>query len=465
MEQYQIENNKLLTSFIERHYYNDPNKGIELFIRAKCPSNCVYCYFKKHGCELYPEDKQTDEQILNNLGIFLDYYIKKQFIKDISLFSGEFIIDGLFSKIMQIFYDKFANQYYKPRAIIISDDGDFIAYPEKIQEVEDWMARLDSIGIKLHFSLSVDGKYMDINRSRGQRDDTYYKTLIDFCDKHFFAFHPMVSAFNIDKWIDNYNWWKSVLDDFQFSRLMLLEVRDDNWTNDKIQEYLKFLNYIIEDNFKNRYHSNHELMAQRITNQLYYTTASYDPLTIPCFLDEAGRDYFGMCCTIKTNLCVRLGDLAIVPCHRTAYPQFVNGHFEVIDGKIKGIVCENYEILSAIGSWNRNSAPRCNSCKIKQWCHGGCLGSNFESTHELFIPPKTVCNFMQAKYKFLIMKYENMGLMPYIKNHLSAFQYKYIEDYMDTLSKEVLIYGRLLSDRINDAQYQGKSIKQFSNLN
>ena len=188
MEQYQIENNKLLTSFIERHYYNDPNKGIELFIRAKCPSNCVYCYFKKHGCELYPEDKQTDEQILNNLGIFLDYYIKKQFTKDISLFSGEFIIDGLFSKIMQIFYDKFANQYYKPRAIIISDDGDFIAYPEKIQEVEDWMARLDSIGIKLHFSLSVDGKYMDINRSRGQRDDTYYKTLIDFCDKHFFAF-------------------------------------------------------------------------------------------------------------------------------------------------------------------------------------------------------------------------------------------------------------------------------------
>ena len=46
------------------------------------------------------------------------------------IYSGEFIIDGLFSKIMQIFYDKFANQYCKPRAIIISDDGDFIAYPE-----------------------------------------------------------------------------------------------------------------------------------------------------------------------------------------------------------------------------------------------------------------------------------------------------------------------------------------------
>ena len=41
------------------------------------------------------------------------------------------------------------------------------------------------------------------------------------------------------------------------------------------------------------------------------------------------RNAFYPGCTINRALIVRMGDLAIVPCHRTSYDQFLLGHFNV----------------------------------------------------------------------------------------------------------------------------------------
>ena len=55
----------------------------------------------------------------------------------------------------------------------------------------------------------------------------------------------MVGACNISKWVENYDWWldqykKYFPDDEDFQPSML-EVRNDDWTEENIQDYLKFL--------------------------------------------------------------------------------------------------------------------------------------------------------------------------------------------------------------------------------
>jgi len=40
-------------------------------------------------------------------------------------------------------------------------------------------------------------------------------------------------------------------------------------------------------------------------------------------------------------ICVRLGDLAICPCHRTSYDKYLLGKFEVKDNQIIGIKANN----------------------------------------------------------------------------------------------------------------------------
>ena len=442
----------LFNSFLQRKYFDKFQsnesfpKAIELFVRGTCPSNCKYCYLKKQGENLYPLDCQDEATILRNIELLLHWYIEKKFQCNIDIFSGEIIRSKLLFKIFDIMFQIFGEDefnIYKPKVIMIPDDGCFLNDVSLIEELQSYIDKFKTIGIEIKFSLSIDGKIMDENRHHNDRTDEYYNRALAFAEKNNYAFHPMVSAHNIEKWIENYQWWKEFSPKFA-NRLMMLEVRNDDWTPKKIDEYLKFLNYVIDYEFKNSHDSDLEDFAKRLCGKQEYLETGYDNIRFYYYLSSHNtQDNIGLACNAKHNLCIRVGDLSINPCHRTSYDQFKAGHFLVENDKITKIVCDNYEILSIFHTWNRLIAPKCSDCINKGFCLGGCIGSNFEYTHDLFMPPETVCNLFKTKTSFLIMKYESMGLLPYFKKYMPADEYQLIVDYIQYLESnlEENIYG------------------------
>ena len=463
----QEERNQLLESFLERYYFDSfRNPGpkyekiLELYIKSQCPSNCSYCYLAKHGKELYPYELQNEENILKNLGIIIDWYITNRFKCAISLFSGEIICSGLAFKIFDIMLEKWKDTDYRPSAIMFPENADFIhKKPELMPKVDEYIQKFTDLDIEFTFSLSVDGKYMDENRSRADRPHNFYENVIGFASHHYFAFHPMVSAYNIEKWKDNYDWWNGPeVPSHVGDRMMTLEVRNDDWTEEKITQYLEFLDHVINTEFERKAFGDKERFARRIVQKENYPNKGYDMIALPNFFNDSNLDNNGIGCSIKNALSIRVGDLAIVPCHRLSYEQFITGKLLTENNKIVGFEGGNWEILSAILSWNRATAHKCSKCEVNKWCMGPCFGSNFESTNEIFITPQSVCNLFRVKIMFLIMKYYDMGLFPYFEKLLSEKHYKDLLKFKNDLEAKFEQDGTILSDRINAAKRDKRPI-------
>ena len=71
----------------------------------------------------------------------------------------------------------------------------------------------------------------------------------------------MLSAYDIDNFKDNFTWFMENLKKYNFieennpfsiyNYIMFLEVRNNDWTNEKLFKYIDCLNYMIEYDIKN----------------------------------------------------------------------------------------------------------------------------------------------------------------------------------------------------------------------
>lgn len=122
-------------------------------------------------------------------------------------------------------------------------------------------------------------------------------------------------------------------------------------------------------------------------------------------------------CTVCDSLTVRIGDMAICPCHRTAYNKLLYGHFVLKDNKIIDIEGNNPEIASRILLGNNNlCSPKCDACPYNPLCLKGCFGSQYETNKDPFFPIEDVCKLMKAKYNFIVQSYISYGAIDYLKS-------------------------------------------------
>jgi radical SAM protein with 4Fe4S-binding SPASM domain len=116
---------------------------------------------------------------------------------------------------------------------------------------------------------------------------------------------------------------------------------------------------------------------------------------------------------------VRLGDLAICPCHRTAYEKYLYGHFIVENDIITGIRANNTQMAIKVLMSNMKTAMHgCDTCIFKNTCLKGCFGAQLESTGDPFFPCPSVCKLFKRKYSALIEYYASKGLFEYLKTFL-----------------------------------------------
>lgn len=404
----------VLASFLERYFFDDfrssqHTKNIEIFLKGSCPSKCSYCYLQNNLSKLYPLDKEDDDNIISNLKILLKFYIENRFRASLEIFSGRIMDTPFGLRVLQTIYDAFKDQHFiKPSEIIVPDDMQFLLDDDQTAKVEEFIEKFSRINILLVFSCSVDGKPLDHLRF-GSRADEFYTKLRDFANKHNFFFHPMVSAMGIGEWRKNYKWWTE-WDPSIILRTMFLEVRNDDWSDERIRELLLVMDDMVEWNYKKLGRKGFYekfIQMKRLNNRSLIEFIS--PLS--------GNTRTNLSCNIQKCLHIRVPDLAIIPCHRTCYEHYVTGKFLVEDNEITGLEVENVPCYLAIHSAQPHNLPLCSECWNRDFCLGPCLGANYESMGDMFMPPPSVCNMEKASHMFLVFKYFSMGLLQYVEKN------------------------------------------------
>lgn len=398
---------------------------LEIYVTTDCNQSCSYCYLCKHGDELYPKEFRKPEIIVRNFKIFMNYLLdnKMYYPERFDFFTGEIWGTKLGYDLFDVLLDAI-DKGFSPTRIIIPSNLSFILNDETLNKIDEYINKFEQRNIQFAFSCSNDGLYNDVmtrplnnpeadaKLKKGTAE--YYEKLFKYCKKRGFGFHPMVSAHGIKYWKENFKWWQEQLRKYDMDPLnsvMFLEVRNDDWTDEAIRYYLEYLDYTVEYFWRN-YFKNPDVPVDELFSAFIHGRSkinkpgNYQPTTLP-------RGKFNPGCTIARSLVIRLGDLAIPPCHRTSYDEFIFGKFELDEDatKIIGLTAKNTFLMNQIWLNNFTGMSKCNCCPYNSFCMKGCYGSQFESTGEILYPCESVCELYQARILFLYEKYLKKGIL------------------------------------------------------
>lgn len=434
-KEYEQEQDKLLNTLLQKRFFNfwendelfldntalSNSSCVELFITPFCNQSCSYCYLVKYS-ELYPRGISNDT-ILKNLKIFLNWISENHYhLPDIDLFSGEIWHTDLGFQILQTIYDYCKEKKIKLDQIMIPTNGTFLSLNDTFYKMQNYIDDFKAIGIKLCISLSIDGKIIeDKMRPRNNGDikrDSFYERAFAFAKHNEFSFHPMVSAQSVENWIENYKWWKKKCNEYGLNiyDIMMLEVRNDDWTDYNISYYNAFMSYLLEDFISDCSSIDEAIqclfnLSPSIKKSIDLSNSNYLPYSI-----SRGNNYPS--CTIATHLCVRLGDLAICPCHRTSYEKNIYGYFQVDNDKIINIKANNpYTAMRILFGNNISCSPKCDSCDFSKVCLHGCFGAQMEHNKDLFMPIPCVCKFFKSKFINLVKEYKRLGILDALQKY------------------------------------------------
>lgn len=436
-------NKKLFTSLDEnKKEIAFSNYNIELIIRPECNQTCEYCYIYKHGDKIFPKEKRVSNEVtLNNIDILLEFLFneKKCYPPGWEIYAGDLFYDNIWFDLMDIFikhytklYDE--NQFFKDNIteIVMPCNLSFCKDDQKIKKVEEYLEKLKKINIRFMFSYSTDGLYaVDYREKTKEANQNWFDKTFDFCNKHKFGYHPMISYENIDNSIKNYDWWfnqlakyngyqghaKNLHGNTNLYLPMFLEVRNDGWTDEKIQKYLMLLEHMLQHRL--------ELCENNIEHLTKHLFVRYEATERPELLTRLKendlirlniRNHQGNSptCAVGFLISINCANLHISPCHRLAYPHLTAGYFEINkkENKINDIKA-NYGLNGYINMHDVNMfyMSGCSNCEVKYFCYGGCLGSQYESNTDPFIQIPSVCRLLKAKYAYLIKRYYELGVI------------------------------------------------------
>jgi radical SAM protein with 4Fe4S-binding SPASM domain len=439
------QNDELLNSFLNRTFFRAwkhtekerkcltenglCNYGsIELDINWICDLNCSYCYVKKYGKEYYPEhDLIKPENIKRNTKILMRWLKENNFKPNIELFSGETLSQKIGVDVLDIVVEEFD----EPK-IVLPTNMNFLFSEDQTNRILSIKKKAEEKGGYISFSASVDGGFLEENRppesKKKIRTPEFYDKMFKFCKEHRCGFHPMIAAKNIDKWKDNWLWWQDKLEKygFQWDKIYLLEVRNNDWDEKSCQDYSEFLEFVLDWTFE-KVNKDKNVFVEKIFNK------GFNFLSTP--FNIIGR---GLGCSIQSTLMLRLGDLSIFPCHRLMYDFHRSGQMIVEDGKISRIEGDNVPLFLMENSLLAKNQPYCEQCLMKEFCSFGCLGAQFEETTDPFTPIPSVCRMYHYKIKTMFEKLDKLGVMPIVLERLGHRKRK---EYESLLSLGIINQG------------------------
>ena len=406
---------------------------IEFVIKPECNQKCEYCYITKYGSSLYPHvHRANNDTLLNNITILLDYFLKqKYYLGEVELFAGDLFYDNFFFSVMDVFYNYYLNIYkinphlfenHKAK-ITIPCNFSFCEKKEKIAQFKQVFDKFMDINVYIFLSYSSDGLYaVDVREKRNLSSEFIENvfTLIYECG---YGAHPMISYEGIDFAIENYEWWKTKLMEYnkKYNKIekegiipCSLEVRNEGWTEQEINKYVALLDYMVDDRLQLCNNDLNWLACEvfcRDDKRKKYTKIGppcMDPIKI--IYPNANQNY--ATCNLGNGLVIECNDLAFIPCHRLAYPFYHGAQFIIENNQVTGIkALENVSGYLNLIHTNKFYAPKCATCDYQRICIKGCCGAQFEAMQDPNVPIPDVCNLLQAKINFLVKKYYDLGIL------------------------------------------------------
>lgn len=385
--------------------------SLEIYITSSCNQKCEYCYLQQFPL-LYPKEYNNKALIMKNLDILYNWLIENRYrLHQIEFYTGEIWQGEWGLEVLEATYQAI-KRGLQVESFLIPSNCSFVMNESQLNKIQKYINKFQrEFNIPIIFSISVDGQIIESDtrplNSGEVKTDAYYERLFLFAAHNKFFFHPMVAAYAIERWIENYDWWDKMCKEYGYNvdeHVMMLEVRNNDWTEEKIQHYLNFLDYMMEKRFNDVGGDAYSFMKDLFCfgGEGLHGYVPYAP---------AQADNFAGC-SIPNSLTVRLGDLAICPCHRTAYNKFLYGWFKVEDDKIVDIIANNPQMAVRVLMANNNLCSfGCDDCAYAAYCLKGCYGSQYENVGDPFMPVPGVCNFFKEKWRFIIRKYEELGVI------------------------------------------------------
>jgi radical SAM protein with 4Fe4S-binding SPASM domain len=391
----------LLADFLDSTYFNSwnpknpgdddrPYYEIEIMINSRCNLKCKYCYYTAFGDTLHPTSIDQ-KNLIPNLKRLFEFLDKNQYKPNINIFSGEPFEQKIGYDVINEVVDYYSRNQIK-NSLVIPTNFSFIDTEIKTNKVHDLLKRAEDMGVNIFLSASIDGKYCSSNRpykSGFIRDDDWYDRAFIFAKQYQFGFHPMIYFDEIEHWKDNFLWFMSMMKKHDYSKstsLYLLEVRNSGWKtnhNKHLYEFSKFVTEYILNN-------NPDISIDKIIEN----TADYNYFS--AFVDNTNR---ALPCGYESNVAIRMADMKLYPCHRLQYPEFESAQIHLSDDNSElYIEAKNPEMyIASNGLKSTLTYPICQDCTINHLCKGGCLGAQYETMKDPFIPIPEVCAMEHAK--------------------------------------------------------------------
>ncbi len=411
----------------------DIGEMVEIILNPGCDQQCEYCYMYRHGKELYPMERRvkSKEEYITNLKVLLKTFEEKKIhITRWEIFGGDLFHNGVFFDILEVFHEYYTRlfpelEYLVPEynnmlsEIIVPNNLSYLQNDEVYNKILYFYDRLKTdCKVTIGFSYSTDGKYCVNTREKKEIDDAWWDRQFERCAVLKTGYHPMIAPDNIQHWIKNYDWWiemykKHHLDVEGNFQPAMLEVRNDGWTDEKIEQYLHFLKHLFVRRF--------EMLDNDVEKFAYHyfvgddkrlgipPRANMDPIMI--YPDANAYKLERATCSVQDTIHFDLADLSIVPCHRTAYEMFRAGKCIVEDGVIVDFEPHNVSTYLAVHTHSIHYTPGCIKCVHNDACSKGCYGAQYEYSSELFLPIPSVCNLFKAKHNFILQVLNETGVL------------------------------------------------------
>lgn len=429
---YKQEQNLVFQKFLDFYHFRNwrsfekvtYNCSLELFLSPKCNTRCNYCYLNNFGDQLYPPSVNKGPDVVKNTGLLLDWFRKNRlFPRNIEIFSGELTSLPYFEEVLSqiLHFAKFCREHLDEFAVVLPTNSTWLLNSTLTDTLTGWYNRFKEVGVEFAFSHSVDGKILD-SQTRPIRNpnlvytDEFYEKLFEFSKIYRSGFHPMIGAKGIELWKENFDWWmdnitvKLTGSYFRsLNRIYLLEVRNPDWTLEELYHLDSLIKHIILRVYEWCGHDRNvffnEFLKQRAFNIFSQLVSS------------VGR---GIGCSEQQTLAVRMGDLAIVSCHRSSYTGYEGGRFKVEGDAISEIEAINPEFYMLYKTFDSMAAPRCSNCLISHLCDKYCLGANFEMNKDWFVPVPSVCRMQFVKVAAMVEGLDMIGLADYLVKFLNS---------------------------------------------